>query len=176
LDPDEVARLPFEDPNSPLAQRYSALAQHVVDTAGLANAYTCSPVRPGECRFGVINTDVGIAAGTLYNYGETEAGEAWARAFAGEMAASSIYTDQYGEWMNGVVPIRDRTGKVVALAGVDIEASHVRLLLEEVLRETLLLGSGLIAVWIFVAGLIARIIVRPVTAALARFGVLVGRV
>lgn len=50
LDPDEVARLPFEDPNSPLAQRYSALAQHVVDTAGLANAYTCSPVRPGKWR------------------------------------------------------------------------------------------------------------------------------
>lgn len=176
LDPDDVARLPFEGPDSPLAQRYTALAQHVVDTSGVANAYTCSPVGPGECRFGVINADVGVPVGTLYNYNETEAGESWTRALAGEMAASSIYTDQYGEWMNGVVPVRDRTGKVIALAGIDIEASHVRLLMQEVLRKTLLLGAGLIVAWLIVAAVIARIIVRPVTGALARFGVLVGRV
>lgn len=176
LDPDEVARLPSEPPGSPLVKRYQALAQHVVDAAGLANAYTCSPVAPGVCAFGVINAGIGIEAGTLYEYGRTAAAEAWAAALAGHMAASPIHADEYGEWMNGVVPVRDASGRVVALAGVDVEASHVRTLLRSVLRQAIALGIALVAVWMVVAFVIARTVVRPVTGALVQFGALVGRV
>src|SRR5690606_2103876 len=176
LDVNDVVRLTQEGPNSALARRYQELAQHVVDTAGVANAYTCAPVRPGECVFGVVNSGLGIAAGTLYDYGATEAAEAWAAAFAGEMAASPIYTDEYGEWMNGVVPLRDVSGRAVALAGIDIEASHVRLLLQDVLRRSMLQGVVLVGVWLLVAYIIARVVVRPITGALHRFGVLVERV
>ncbi len=155
LDVDEVLRLPQEPPNSPLVRQYQSLAQHVVDTAGVANVYTCSPVRPGECVFGVINADIGIEAGTLYTYGQTEAADAWAAALAGQMAASPIHADEYGEWMNGVVPLRDSRGRVVALAGVDVEASHVRTLLQQVLRQSIMQGGVLVGVWLLVAFIIA---------------------
>lgn len=176
LDVDDVVRLPQEPPNSPLVQQYQLLAQQVVDTAGVANVYTCSPVRAGECVFGVVNADIGIEAGTLYNYEQTEAGEAWAAAFAGQMAASPIHADEYGEWMNGVVPVRDGSGRVVALAGVDVDASNVRILLQNVFRRAIWEGVVLVVVWLVVAFIIARTIVRPITGALNRFGILVGRV
>src|SRR5690606_20733896 len=102
LDPEHVARLPHEAPDSPLAREYSAWAQRLADATGVANVYTCSPAGPGQCLFGIINEGVGIPVGTLYNYAETEAGDSWRAALAGQPAASSIYRDDYGEWMNGV--------------------------------------------------------------------------
>lgn len=176
LDPQEVALLPQEAPDSPIVRRYRELAQRVVDAGGFANAYTCSAVRPGECAFGVLNDELDLVNGELYNYSETEAGEAWAAALSGTMAASPIHSDEYGEWMNGVVPLRDGSGRIVALAGLDIEASHVRNLLQNVLRQSIFLGVGLIGLWLVIALIITRTMVRPVTAALGRFGILVGRV
>ena len=76
--------------------------------------------------------------------------------------------------MNGVIPVRDASGRVVALAGVDVDAAHVRTLLRQRLSQAAWFGGGTVIVWLIVGYLIARTIVRPITSALGRFGVLVG--
>lgn len=174
LNPDDVAQLPYEAPNSSLVQQYRNLAQRIVDEAGVVYAYTCSPSGTGRCRFGVVSND--LVTGDVYAYSETFAAEAWEAVLSGEAAVSPIFRDEYGEWMSALVPIRDAGGRVVALAGVDFEASHVRKALQEQMRQVWLLGVSMVVVWLIVALVISRTIVRPVTNALGRFGVLVERV
>jgi len=176
LDAEDIQLMSSESRSSLLVREYEALAQRVVDLAGLTNAYVCTPVRSGVCTLVAINPTSGLAAGTLYHYGETEAAEAWASAFAGREAASPIYRDNVGEWMSGMVPVRDSYGRVIALAGVDVDATRVREQLREVLRNSIIQAVVLVVVWLIVAVTIARTMVRPVTDALNRFGILVGRV
>lgn len=174
LDPDDVALLPQQSPSSPLAQQYRQIAQRVADESDLAYAYTCSRVGEGTCVFGVVSND--LEQGSRYTYADVPAGEAWAAALSGTATATPIYEDEFGEWMGGVVPVRNASGNVVALAGIDMNASHVRDLLRGVLRQVITLAIALVIVWLAVAFIVARTIVRPVTGALGRFGLLVGRV
>lgn len=177
IDPDEVGRLPFESPDSPLAHRYADLSKRMVDFGGMGQGHslaTCSIIEPGLCAYGVIYPADYV--GMQYPYGELSMAEAWTAAFNGEEAISPIYTDEFGEWMNAVLPVRNDAGDVVALITSNIEASHVGALLKERLRQVVLLGGILVAVWLVIAFIVARTIVRPVTGALDRFGGLVGRV
>lgn len=174
LDADDVARLPYEPPGSPLAQSYRERAQRIADEAGLAYAYTCTVVEPGVCLFGVTTND--LVAGDTYAFGRLPAASAWASAQSGRAAVSPIYTDEYGEWKTGVVPVRDADGSVVALAGVHVSANFIRSELAAGLRLSVIAGVVLVAVWLLIARVIAVAIIRPVTGALGRFGELVGRV
>src|SRR5690606_15794171 len=134
LNVDEVVRLPYEPPGSALVRQYQSMVERVVQLTGVANVYTCMPVRAGECVIGVINAGSGLTTGTVYNYAQTDAADVWAAALSGQMGTSEVYQDQYGEWLTGVVPLRDSTGRVVGLAGVDIDASHLRVRLDEQIR------------------------------------------
>lgn len=174
LDAAEVEQVAFAPPDSELALKYRALAQRIADEAGLAYAYTCTQTEPGTCVWGVVSND--LVVGDSYAYGSLPAADAWGAALAGVPAVSPIYADEYGEWKNGVVPVRNAAGDVVALAGVDLDASFVRAQLAAQLRTALLLGGLMLAIWLFIARWIARRLIRPVTTALARFGTLIGRV
>lgn len=102
LNPDDVAQLPYEAPNSSLVQQYRNLAQRIVDEAGVVYAYTCSPSGTGRCRFGVVSND--LVTGDVYAYSETFAAEAWEAVLSGEAAVSPIFRDEYGEWMSALDP------------------------------------------------------------------------
>lgn len=174
LDVDEVANLAFEGADPALLQHYSDLSQHLSEATGIDHLSTCTATGPGVCRYGVIS---GVEyVGLEYPYAAMAIGEAWTRAFAGEPAVSPVYDDGFGEWMNASIPLRNGAGEVVAIAGAAIDASHVRVAQQEVLRRVLLLSAVMVGVWLVVALVISRSIVRPITGALNRFGTLVGQV
>jgi PAS domain S-box-containing protein len=57
----------------------------------------------------------------------TEAPEAVRQAFAtGRAAVAGPYYDRWGEWVSGFAPIADRTGRVVAVIGLDMAAEQWR--------------------------------------------------
>lgn len=173
LEPGEIAQLRHEQPGSALVAQYERIARNAAENAGYANAYTCAPLEPGVC---IWLATSGFEFGSRYEYAGQPNEAAWDAAFAGEAATTPIYTDEFGQWKSGVVPIKNAAGEVVALAGFDIDASYVQQQAQREMQNTIVLGTVMIAVWLLVAFIIARTIVRPVTAALARFGVLVGRV
>lgn len=47
------------------------------------------------------------------------------KGFERPMADTKLYVDNWGVTLSGYAPIRDRTGKAVALLGVDVTADHV---------------------------------------------------
>lgn len=173
LDPDEIAQLRDLQSGDPLVEQYRQIAQRAAANAGLANAYTCMALEPGVCMWLATSS---FEFGSRYEYAGLPNEAAWDAALGGQPAATPIYTDEFGQWKSGVVPIFNAGGDVVALAGFDIDASYVEEQLREELQQSLLLGGVMVAIWLVIAFLIARTIVRPVTAALGRFGVLVGRV
>ncbi|GAB4158127.1 MAG: hypothetical protein Fur0046_37820 [Cyanobacteria bacterium J069] len=50
-----------------------------------------------------------------------------------------LYTDEWGSWISAYTPIRDDSGKIVAVLGADIEADHV-FEVQQQLRDRILLS------------------------------------
>lgn len=173
LEPDDIEQMRYEQAGSTLVERYRRIASNAVENSGLANAYTCAALEPGACVWLATSS---FEFGSRYDYAGQPNEAAWIAALSGEPATTPIYTDEFGQWKSGVVPVINARGETVALAGFDIDASYVQELLRQELMTTVILGVIMIAVWLFVAFIVARTIVRPVTAALGRFGLLVGRV
>jgi signal transduction histidine kinase len=46
--------------------------------------------------------------------------------------ASGIYTDKWGTWLSAFAPLKDKNGKVVAIAGIDIKADYVLKVQQEI--------------------------------------------
>jgi len=55
-----------------------------------------------------------------------EAGIAARRVHLGGTFESNIYQDKWGTWVSAFTPLRNQTGDVVAVLGLDVEASYVR--------------------------------------------------
>lgn len=53
----------------------------------------------------------------------------------GGLQESDIYTDRWGTWMSAAMPLKDERGDVVAVLGLDIEASYVRQLQQAIRRR-----------------------------------------
>lgn len=174
LDADDIVRIPFEPAASPLVRRYTDLAAHLAESTGIDYFSTCSPLAPGICLYGVIADPSFI--GYEYEYGTLPMGDSWERSFAGEPSVSPVFADDFGEWINASVPIRNRAGQVVAIATAVMEASHLKTMKQQVFRQVAWLGVILVALWLIVAFIIARTIVRPVAGALSQFSALVQQV
>lgn len=173
LDAVEIERLVTQPEGSPMVARYQRIAKTAAERANLANAFTCAVLEPGVCIWGATSA---FEFGSRYEYAGLPNAGAWDAAFNGEAAATPIYTDEFGEWKSGVVPITNAMGDVVSLAGFNVDASYIQARLRDELLTTFVLGGVMVAIWLLIALVIARSIVRPVTSALGQFGVLVGRV
>jgi class 3 adenylate cyclase/HAMP domain-containing protein len=90
--------------------------------------------------------------------GSAWAKEAWDRAVLVERP--ELYTDRFGAWMTSYAPIRDRRGRMVALMGVDFEASYVERVQHQIRRSVgaVFLGAYLVVLLLvyFAAGVFAR--------------------
>lgn len=86
------------------------------------------------------DSELDLAIGESYE-GPPSMMSAVRRAFSGECTVSPIYRDRFGEWMSCLAPIRDETGRVIAVLGSDYAASYIRTELRE-LRQ-LLIGYAL---------------------------------
>lgn len=67
-----------------------------------------------------------------------EAGIAARRVQLGEPFESDIYADKWGTWISAFAPLRNERGDVVAVLGLDIEASYVRQLQTAIRRRFLI--------------------------------------
>lgn len=64
-----------------------------------------------------------------------------------------IYPDEWGTWLSAFAPLRDDTGKVVAILGLDIEANYVYDLQQEIRNRVLLsfiITYGILFILIYV--------------------------
>ncbi|HIK54738.1 MAG TPA: HAMP domain-containing protein [Synechococcales cyanobacterium M55_K2018_004] len=72
------------------------------------------------------------------------------RAFqAGKTTDRDLYTDEWGSWISTYTPLRDKTGKVVAVLGADIEADYVIQVQHEI-RDQILVAFGITYSTLFV--------------------------
>lgn len=56
----------------------------------------------------------------------------------GGLEESEIYSDKWGTWISAFAPLKDRTGKVVAVLGLDIDAGYVRQLQQAIRGRVIL--------------------------------------
>lgn len=73
-------------------------------------------------------------------------------------------TDQWGVWLSGYAPIRDRSGAISGLVGIDLSAAHVQGLLGRFLRQAWLVLAGSLVLALALAVFIALRLRRPVEA------------
>ena len=71
------------------------------------------------------------------DHGSPAALEAWATGKLVERPG--VYDDKFGSWMSDYVPIKDASGAVVAILGVDYDASYVRQVQATVRNQMLLI-------------------------------------
>jgi class 3 adenylate cyclase len=100
-----------------------------------------------------------------------EADDAWDKGRLTERP--DLYEDKWGRWMTSYAPIRDHTGKIVALLGCDFEAGYVETVQREAKRNVVLVmlatyAGMLLLVW-FAAGFFTRP-VRELTLATENLG------
>jgi signal transduction histidine kinase len=126
--------------------------------AGASRAY----VFDAESRT-LVDTDPSQAPGSVQHRLLGRRGERTA-AFAGRPAATRLYRDDGGEWrLSAFTPLRDREGRVVAVAGVDAPPSFFAAL-AALRREMLALG----VVGLALAAIAGTVAVRQVERRLAR--------
>lgn len=71
--------------------------------------------------------------------------------------------DQWGLWMSGTVPIRDKTGTPIALLGVDIDAKNINRKLDMVLTSGLLAMGASVLVAVVFALTLSRWVSKPLS-------------
>lgn len=84
--------------------------------------------------------------------------------FDGPVVEDDIYTDAWGTVLSGYAPIRDASGKAVAIVGIDVRASRIA----AIKREVALLSLGVLAAAILAMVMLAIIVARSVRKPLAQ--------
>ncbi len=83
-------------------------------------------------------------------------------AFSGPVVESRIYSDAWGENLSGYAPIRDESGRAIAIVGVDINASSVDARKRSTLRFTAQLIGAALLLFALGGALIGRAVQRPI--------------
>ncbi|MFW2490116.1 methyl-accepting chemotaxis protein [Clostridium chromiireducens] len=83
------------------------------------NFYTLEKVNDAQAKFLV---DVSVEASDFL--GEYEMSSDMQKAFNGEVVVSDkSYTDEYGTFISAYAPIKNSQGKIIAIAGIDVDSS-----------------------------------------------------
>lgn len=82
----------------------------------------------------------------------------------GQIVFSPIYSDEYGVFKSVFAPIKNSSGEVFGVIGIDIDASVVEQVRSDILREMLILIGIAAVLGILVTYLLSRSITRPILA------------
>lgn len=122
----------FTDPSAMENEAFIATRNQLMDymqATGMTYIYTLSQVDSDTTQF-IVDASEEEPAELGYEY-EYMAG--MEKAFNGEPSSDDdVYTDEWGTFISGYAPIKDNQGNVVAVVGVDIEASELEELSESV--------------------------------------------
>ncbi|MEM1505326.1 methyl-accepting chemotaxis protein [Domibacillus sp. 8LH] len=79
-----------------------------------------------------------------------------AAVFEGETAATEIVSDpDYGDYMSAFAPVKDASGNVVGVLGVDLEANIVKTIIQNVMKNSIpLLIAGLLGALALLLGIL----------------------
>lgn len=138
-----------------------ATLQRIQQVTGAAYVYTFAPV-PGKTDKVQFVVDAATGKDMSHVGDEYDREPEMTEAFKGKaLATKRLSTDEWGTFMTGYAPIRNRAGQVVAILGIDLPASRVlsakRALFLSILAATVLvLGLAGLASW-----LVARTLARP---------------
>ena len=122
------------------------------------NIYTFYSAGPGQLRFGVMTQDPFIGDPYESRPHETQALR------EGEVTASELYTDEYGQWISAAAPIRSSTGEIVGLLEVNQHADryfkryHNVIMVNTIIALVALAISSLLGWYV-----LNKLIIRPVT-------------
>lgn len=173
IDPADLERVHQEGPASSLAQEYIQWADRVAEQTGLSNVYTCTRTDENHCMLGIATSSLDVSA--AYDLGGSLLGEAKIAGFAGEDSVTDLFTDEYGTFKSAAVPLRDASGQVIAIVGIDLDAEFVTQELDRLMQNILISMAVVTLIWLFVAWTITRVILRPVSGTLEQFRIAIGR-
>src|ERR1044072_1542368 len=116
-------------------------ANHRDDT-WVENVYTMKPLveDPTSLAYGVDSEDRPGKVSPVNDAVRMTRGQA--RRIDLQQVDGNYSQDEHGEWLSATVPVKDRTGNVVAAVGVDLPANYVRAKLNHLLVR--LIGLGLV--------------------------------
>lgn len=72
-----------------------------------------------------------------------------------------VTTDKWGSWISGYAPVKDATGKVIAVLGVDYSSSVLDAQRWQLVRSLILVDVFLLPIILLIAILVARFLARP---------------
>lgn len=133
--------------------------------------YTMRPNNDGTWQYVVDAEEPGPDHSSLGDPVEFEGGAALS---LDRMTVDSEFSsDEFGTWLSGNAPLRDESGKPVALVGVDVAAGDVAARLNALLRTALIAGGASMVLALALAWVIASWFTRPmsaISAALRKIG------
>jgi signal transduction histidine kinase len=74
--------------------------------------------------------------------------------------SQEIYTDKWGTWLSAFAPLKDTSGKVVAILGVDIQADYVLKVQQEIRDKVLVSFVSTYAVLFFLVYLLSGVLTK----------------
>jgi methyl-accepting chemotaxis protein len=162
IDPAELEPLLKSRARDPLFEKYLALSKRFTEATGAADAYVL--VGSGADGLLIAFDDSGEDWGDPY---PTPAGtfhDALETALGGTATASGIYRDDWGVFKSGVAPLRDPSGRVIAVAGIDHDVAFVEEMLAGIRRRVVGAVALAVLAWTAIALWMSRRIGRPIVA------------
>lgn len=84
-------------------------------------------------------------------------------------ADKNMYTDEWGTFLSGYAPIKNSEGKVVAIVGLDIDASYIQQEKNEVIKNIVINMIFSMILTLILAILISKRIIKPIHYLVKRF-------
>ncbi|MBI5610259.1 MAG: HAMP domain-containing protein [Deltaproteobacteria bacterium] len=152
-----------------LVQRFASICR---DEPDVTSIYVLLPTeQTGVFRFAADHVTAGGVApamvGELYDARRTPAMQ---QALQTPTAENETYTDKWGEFMSGYAPVRDASGRGMAVLGVDVRAERVAAMKANVRALTLAIYAFAVLLLLPMAWLVARHVRRPLSAIIATTG------
>ncbi len=108
-----------------------------------------------------------IVAGSEYeNHGSFS--QVYEQALKGEAGLTEVFADEYGEWLTYLSPLKDDSGKVVAVYGADYDYHSVSERLSALVWTAILISAAAIALSALLIFLLLRQALRPLQVMAAR--------
>lgn len=79
----------------------------------------------------------------------------------GESQVGEITYDEYGATLSAYVPLKDSSGKVIAILGADFDAQNIYNMLAKNRRLILLISIGIMVAGLLTTSIMTRFIIRP---------------
>lgn len=152
----------FTEPSAMESEAFVTTRNQLMDylqATGMTYIYTLSQVGSDTTQFIIdASEEEPTELGYEYEYMDGMQG-----AFNGEPSSDDdVYTDEWGTFISGYAPVKDDQGNVVAIVGVDIEASELEARKEAFLLQAIIQSIIALVIAVILGGILAHRIAQPI--------------